>query len=134
MTNEEIEAAQEFLKKATSEYSLMCHSWDLIDALCEAARQPDADEWYCPACQVVVAPRDVTYQETHDVRAGGCGSRVGGRPEQPKSLVGRRVRLRTCHEITGTVKALAAYSVEWDTGVTADAGPSILEPLEDTDA
>ena len=53
---------------------------------------------------------------------------------QPENLVGRKVRLRTCHEITGTVRALASYSVEWDTGVTADASPSIFELLEDADA
>ena len=105
-----------------------------MKAAWEAARQPEGDEWYCPTCSTVIAPRDVTYEETHDVRAGGCGGRVGDRPRQPDSLVGRRVRLRTCHEITGTVRALASYSVEWDTGVTADAGPSIFELLEDTDA
>lgn len=35
--------------------------------------------WYCSHCGQVVAPADVTHDETHDVRAGGCGHAVGYR-------------------------------------------------------
>lgn len=32
--------------------------------------------WWCPDCQKEVDGRDVTYQEMHDERAGGCGCKV----------------------------------------------------------
>lgn len=32
--------------------------------------------WWCEQCQTHVSGRDVTYDETHDRRAGGCGARV----------------------------------------------------------
>ncbi|MEF2965060.1 hypothetical protein V3851_04385 [Paenibacillus sp. M1] len=32
--------------------------------------------WYCSICNVNVSPQHVTYQEEHDVRAGGCGGHV----------------------------------------------------------
>ena len=32
--------------------------------------------WFCPVCQTVVLPVDVTYEETHDLRNGGCGASV----------------------------------------------------------
>lgn len=33
-------------------------------------------EWYCPTCDTFVPPEHVTYEEQHDVRAGGCGGTV----------------------------------------------------------
>lgn len=36
-----------------------------------------ADEhWYCDSCGVFVPSEHVTFEETHDVRNGGCGSDV----------------------------------------------------------
>lgn len=32
--------------------------------------------WECQRCGEVVFPEDVTYDEHHDLRAGGCGGRV----------------------------------------------------------
>ena len=32
--------------------------------------------WYCETCKSTVDAVNVTYEETHDVRAGGCGGRV----------------------------------------------------------
>ncbi len=32
--------------------------------------------WWCPDCQVRLEPVDVTYEETHDGRRGGCGGSV----------------------------------------------------------
>jgi hypothetical protein len=32
--------------------------------------------WYCEECGEEVDPHDVTYEETHDERAGGCGHPV----------------------------------------------------------
>ncbi len=32
--------------------------------------------WWCPFCQCRIEPQDVTNQETHDIRAGGCGNSV----------------------------------------------------------
>jgi hypothetical protein len=32
--------------------------------------------WWCPECRKAVLPIDVTYFETHDERAGGCGHKV----------------------------------------------------------
>ena len=34
-------------------------------------------EWYCEYCNCVVDPTEVTYQERHDTRSGGCGRLVG---------------------------------------------------------
>ena len=33
-------------------------------------------DWYCPHCKVLVAPEDVTFEQAHDERAGGCGGDV----------------------------------------------------------
>ena len=30
-------------------------------------------QWWCADCGVNLDPRDVTYEETHDERRGGCG-------------------------------------------------------------
>ena len=45
--------------------------------------------WWCPACEVTVPPEHVTYNETHDTRAGGCGGDVGHNPapQQPEARV-----------------------------------------------
>jgi hypothetical protein len=32
--------------------------------------------WFCPWCDVAVAPEEVTNDERHDPRAGGCGRYV----------------------------------------------------------
>lgn len=32
--------------------------------------------WHCMKCGKEVHPKDVTYYETHDRRAGGCGGPV----------------------------------------------------------
>jgi hypothetical protein len=46
------------------------------------AAPPDATRagWWCPQCRREVLPAEVTYQETHDPRAGGCGHPVGAAP------------------------------------------------------
>ena len=46
--------------------------------------QPNPDEtlshndgdWWCETCHGWVAPEHVTYDETHDIREGGCGKGV----------------------------------------------------------
>lgn len=32
--------------------------------------------WWCPTCKANCRPDEVTYEETHDTRAGGCGDDV----------------------------------------------------------
>jgi hypothetical protein len=32
--------------------------------------------WYCPHCDEYLAPEEVTFEEKHDVREGGCGHTV----------------------------------------------------------
>jgi hypothetical protein len=42
-------------------------------------RRQEADArgcWYCLACDTFVPPENVTYEETHDPRYGGCGNSV----------------------------------------------------------
>src|SRR5690349_6622559 len=52
-----------------------------VDMAAAQAEQTKAvPEWWCPVCKVIVPPDCVTYQERHDVRAGGCGERVGTKP------------------------------------------------------
>ena len=31
------------------------------------------EDWWCPKCKDIIPPEDVTYEETHDIRVGGCG-------------------------------------------------------------
>lgn len=50
------------------------------------AEQPKAEPWYCPHCKTEVAPIDVTYEQYHDHRHGGCGNQVI--PKQPKAEPG----------------------------------------------
>lgn len=39
--------------------------------------KPEVEKgWWCPECQKYVDGRDVTFEETHDTRSGGCGYRV----------------------------------------------------------
>lgn len=33
-------------------------------------------KWYCPECNKLIDGQDVTFEETHDVRSGGCGCKV----------------------------------------------------------
>jgi hypothetical protein len=33
--------------------------------------------WYCPICHTEVLPENVTFEETHDIRYGGCGHYIG---------------------------------------------------------
>lgn len=42
----------------------------------EGARHP----WFCAHCQIGVPSVNVTFEEAHDPRAGGCGYRVGDWP------------------------------------------------------
>lgn len=39
-------------------------------------RQKPDTQWWCENCRTLVDGVEVTYQETHDIRAGGCGHRV----------------------------------------------------------
>lgn len=41
--------------------------------------------WWCPECQKTVLPINVTHDETHDERAGGCGHKVLANPPAPQS-------------------------------------------------
>jgi hypothetical protein len=36
----------------------------------------ESDTWWCSACGKVVSSDQVTYEETHDERSGGCGGAV----------------------------------------------------------
>jgi hypothetical protein len=35
-----------------------------------------SQSWWCKTCKTYVSGRDVTYDETHDIRSGGCGDKV----------------------------------------------------------
>jgi hypothetical protein len=37
---------------------------------------PSSGKWWCQYCNSVVDPSHVTFDETHDPRAGGCGGCV----------------------------------------------------------
>ena len=37
-------------------------------------------KWYCPYCDEYLLGSEVTFEETHDLRVGGCGYPVGGPP------------------------------------------------------
>lgn len=33
-------------------------------------------KWVCSNCKCIVEPENVTFEETHDIRSGGCGHDV----------------------------------------------------------
>jgi hypothetical protein len=41
-----------------------------------AERRQSSSDWWCPTCKRSVPGVEVTYNETHDERRGGCGFRV----------------------------------------------------------
>jgi hypothetical protein len=43
--------------------------------------------WFCPKCRVEVSPMHVTFWETHDERAGGCGCLVDNHPPQDDEII-----------------------------------------------
>lgn len=45
----------------------------------------DRHPWFCAHCQTGVPNVNVTFEEQHDPRAGGCGYRVGDWPERELS-------------------------------------------------
>lgn len=46
------------------------------------ANSLETNLWWCPACKIRVEPSMVTFDETHDLRYGGCGNLVRQSPEQ----------------------------------------------------
>jgi hypothetical protein len=61
--------------------NLECHDWDINERVTPyltrlKALREKKPGWFCSHCNVVVEPKDVTYEETHDIRSGGCGNNV----------------------------------------------------------
>jgi hypothetical protein len=48
-----------------------------------SSNEPESSRWWCETCQRTVDPIDVTYDETHDFRKGGCGQHVFVRSALP---------------------------------------------------
>lgn len=83
-------AAKEWRKKASSvppeSYTAANCYEDLAEAFDRCADMMDnrilagptgkSQGWWCEKCHTTVGGRDVTYDETHDQRAGGCGAKV----------------------------------------------------------
>lgn len=46
--------------------------------------QGGAFPWWCPHCQKGVSASEVTYEETHDLKSGGCGVLVQPVPVKPQ--------------------------------------------------
>ena len=49
---------------------------DMLDNRIWAGPTGRSQGWWCEKCQKTVGGRDVTYDETHDQRSGGCGAKV----------------------------------------------------------
>ena len=49
---------------------------DMLDNRIWSGPTGRSQGWWCEKCQKTVGGRDVTYDETHDQRAGGCGAKV----------------------------------------------------------
>jgi hypothetical protein len=45
------------------------------DVMTEIDNSPSPSQWLCEGCNTPVQSMHVTYEETHDVRAGGCGGK-----------------------------------------------------------
>lgn len=55
---------------------------DLGEMFEEMRSQPEREhQWYCPSCRIVVPWNHATHEETHDVRAGGCGAKLWWKPK-----------------------------------------------------
>ena len=90
MPNEQTPAPmskEEILKKhgiypgfrSTYTYEAILSAMDEYRLAFEKEQQPKTIKgslWYCETCKSTVDAVNVTYEETHDVRAGGCGGRV----------------------------------------------------------
>lgn len=48
----------------------------LLQRQAELRRTPSMGIWWCEHCACVVPPKEVTFAETHDPLAGGCGEPV----------------------------------------------------------
>jgi hypothetical protein len=66
--------------------------WAFVKHNIHTKEKPLPVGWWCSHCQCVVSPASVTFQETHDVRVGGCGHSVGNipaiSPQNPASTEG----------------------------------------------
>lgn len=80
-----------FEKQPTDDYStfyeaileaLITAIWDKFPNEDELIEEDRVFEWYCENCERVIEPVDVTNNETHDIRAGGCGSEVISRQKK----------------------------------------------------
>jgi len=47
--------------------------------------------WWCQYCESIVPPEHVTYEETHDPRAGGCGGCLHGGESAPTGQLVQRI-------------------------------------------
>lgn len=67
-------STEELCDESTAQYRSLLDG--VVEAPAAGAPAPDAGEWWCPECKAEIASVNVTYQETHDERAGGCGCHV----------------------------------------------------------
>jgi hypothetical protein len=76
------------------------------------AAPPDATRagWWCPQCRREVPPAEVTYQETHDPRAGGCGHPVGAAPVEVVRGIPRPQDMKTAGSAIPGVNSLKGTS------------------------
>jgi hypothetical protein len=72
-------------------YARFCDWGARIDAML-AISLPSNRPWWCPSCETHVDPKDVTFEEAHDVRTGGCGKRVQPAPSLATYLAVENVR------------------------------------------
>lgn len=85
-------------------------------------------QWWCPTCGCVVDPRDVTYQETHDARHGGCGNAVESQYDARAYCIGRAV---LASGITAEEAALRVRELRNTIGslrLSSPSGGRTLEP------
>jgi len=55
--------------------------------------------WWCPVCKCEVVPEDVTFEELHDRRKGGCGEPVlSEKPKEPR-VIWVRFEGDTIHDV-----------------------------------
>jgi hypothetical protein len=99
-----------------------------------AEREP----WYCPHCKTGVPPQNVTFEESHDPRAGGCGYRVGEWPaatEKAGVPEGWREFMEFCatthgKEVNGNGLSFRAKQLLAATTVASAPAPAEIEPTE----
>ena len=70
------EKKQELFNYLQQEHDIMLMECDFNEIEKILGREPRQSYWHCDNCGETLHPGEVTYEEEHDRRIGGCGMHV----------------------------------------------------------